>query len=155
MSDNLKYDPLYIYKTNNSRSDAIDNILSMKMETDLGKKIVSLIKELIETDNEVDHRADPAGRGAAAAHEVVDVVHPLADLIPLLPAFPAGDDHGPAIGQSAQERTRLTYRHPGTLSHLPSSGRVPDLGERQIHFAFRRRQGVEVALEVLGVVIHQ
>ncbi len=52
MSDNLKYDPLYIYKTNNSRSDAIDNILSMKMETDLGKKIVSLIKELIETDDE-------------------------------------------------------------------------------------------------------
>ena len=54
MSDNLKYDPLYIYKTNNSRSDAIDNILSMKMETDLGKKFVGLMKKLVETDNEVE-----------------------------------------------------------------------------------------------------
>jgi hypothetical protein len=52
MSNNLKYDPLHIYETNNSKAAAIDNILSMKMETDLGKKIISLMKELVETDDE-------------------------------------------------------------------------------------------------------
>ncbi len=56
MSDNLKYDALLIHATNNARSRDIDNILSMKIETELGKQLVSLIKNLLESedDGEID-----------------------------------------------------------------------------------------------------
>lgn len=54
MSDNLKYDALLTYAANNARSRDIDNILSMKIETDLGKQLVVLIGKLMKTEDDTE-----------------------------------------------------------------------------------------------------
>lgn len=52
MAEHLKYDPLHIFQTGNARADAIDNLLSVKIEGNLENKIQVLMKELIKSEDE-------------------------------------------------------------------------------------------------------
>ena len=53
MAENLKYDPLHTFQTGNARADAIDNLLSVKIETSLECKIQVLMKKLIESEDDL------------------------------------------------------------------------------------------------------
>ncbi len=51
MSEYLKYNPLRSFQTSNPLADSVDNILSVKMETNLENKIQVLMKKLIISED--------------------------------------------------------------------------------------------------------
>jgi hypothetical protein len=52
MDNSLKYDPLHTFRFGNERSKAIDNLMSVKVESTLEDKIRTLMQTLITTEDE-------------------------------------------------------------------------------------------------------
>jgi len=52
--DSLKYDPLHQFRTGNDKSQAIDELMSLKIETDLQAQIQVLMKNLVENESELE-----------------------------------------------------------------------------------------------------
>jgi len=53
MKNTIIYDPLAIHRNGNDIARAKDNILSVRIESNLENKLQDLLKELIETDDQV------------------------------------------------------------------------------------------------------
>jgi hypothetical protein len=53
MEDSLKYDPLRTFREGNDRADAIDKIMSIKVESNLENKIRGLLERHKNTDDDV------------------------------------------------------------------------------------------------------
>ena len=104
-----------------------------------------------EADQGFDHRR----RAAGAAHQIVDVVEPLGEVIELAPRAAACDFHGAAFGQSRQMRAALAGVEPCPFGDFPCRRRLPELREGEIDAPLLRRQRIEMALEILGVVVDQ
>lgn len=49
--DSLKYDPLHQFRTGNEKSRAIDELISIKIETDLENQVKFLMKDLVENED--------------------------------------------------------------------------------------------------------
>ena len=52
MEDSLKYDPLHTHRNGNAKSVAIEKLWSVKIETDLERKLQTLTKRLVAEEND-------------------------------------------------------------------------------------------------------
>ncbi len=94
-------------------------------------------------------------RPARAAHQVVDIVEPLSEVIELPPGASPGHLHRAPFAQAPQMRAALAGIEPGAFRDLPRRRRLPEISQREIHPPFLCGQRIEVALEILGVVVNQ
>ena len=87
--------------------------------------------------------------------KVVDVVEPLGQVVELAPRAAAADLHHAPIHQTGKLGAALAGPESGPFRDLARVGRFPEIGKGEIHPSLLRRERIEVALEILGMVVDQ
>jgi len=114
-------------------------------------QIVGGVVRLHEADQRIDQRSRPV----RPSHQVVDVVEPLGQIVQLAPGAAAAHFHRPPTDQAGKLGAALAGSEPGSVRDLARVRRFPKIGEGEIHLSLLRRERIEVALEIFGMVIDQ
>ena len=102
-----------------------------------------------------DEGLDQGVRTAVAAQQVVDVVQPLGQVVLLAAEAAAGHlDHAP-FDEAGELGAALAGVDPGALRDLPRGRRLPQVGQRQVDPPLLGGEGLNVAFEVLRMLVHE